>query len=196
VYRNPLSQPYIDSIQGCATTVAATHGVAGCKAGDVITILGGNFQNTAGSQVQVLSGYELLRCSGMQVQSPTVITCVLPYVTVVTVDSVLPIRVIQSSTYPSNWLLAIDYQVPSPSNATTVIVVTESVANHTALIISLSVTLPLIVLLLFCLYCTCWRLYSGNFKLPDGAGDSSSRSWFRHRNSNESDSDLQMGQVN
>ena len=140
LYSNPLSDPRLDSIQGCVTQVSSTRSVSGCSIGDVITLLGANFVGSLTTQVQVYDVGDAFICASPTVLSSSAMTCILPYTPTSAVDSVLPIRIWNMNGTASNWLVAIDYQSSKgPSSA--------GGSGDLRFILSLALLLPVIALL-------------------------------------------------
>ena len=167
---------HINSIQGCQLPVASTRGVAGCQAGSVITLVGSNFALTETTQVQLFSQGELFVCASLRLLSSSQMTCVLPYVVGVATDSVLPIRWSSgTSRRSSNWLLAVDYDLPQAT--------TQSTPSDMKFLVTISVLLPLVVLLIAAVAVLFWRL--GGLS---GKGVERPSSWARHQD----ESDVQL----
>ena len=148
LYYSP-SDPHLNSVQGCDASVTDTRGVAGCHTGDVVTLVGSSFPAASQLSVQLLSNGELFTCTSAKWLSSSALTCTLPYVPPSTAGTVLPIRIVPttSGSRPSNWLIAIDFD-PSPASASN---------GDLKLLISLSTLLPVLVLLMLLVSVMCWQ---------------------------------------
>ena len=110
LYYNAQSDPHITSIQGCSQPSPSTAGVAGCQVGDLITLVGVNFLASLSTQVQLFSQGDTFVCASARVLSSTAMTCLLPYMPGLLLDSVVPIRISNMNGRTSNWLVAVNYQ--------------------------------------------------------------------------------------
>ena len=142
LYTDSGSQPNIVSVQGCASVDAVTRVASGCAVGDVITLNGAWFSALSyDTQVQLYSQGEVFLCSSPRVLSASQMTCVLPYLPLLAVDSVVPIRISNMGYQQSNWLVAINYNPATTASS-------SSSSGDTKFVISLAVLLPVVAILL------------------------------------------------
>ena len=190
LYTDTTQQPNIESVQGCVSVDAATRVASGCQVGDIITLNGANFvPGTTTLQVQLWSDGEAFQCSSPRVLSSTQLTCTLPYLPLLSVDSVLPIRISNMASMQSNWLVAINFNAASTSQS----------SSNMRFIVSLAVLIPLVaVLLVIIAFMLGMRRasgdsgkHSGNEQHTQGSGSG----WSRHSDEKEVESGLQMSGV-
>ena len=187
LYTDTIQQPNLVSVQGCVSVDAVTRVASGCQVGDVITLNGANFvANTINTQVQLWSDGDVFQCSVPRVLSRTQMTCVLPYLPLLAVDSVVPVRIGNMNGMQSNWLVAINFNVAS----------TAASSSDTRFIISLAVLVPLVAVLLVALGVVVLKR-TGSGK-QDGVEQQQvggrSQGWARHSDEKE-ESGLQMSGV-
>ena len=104
VYTVADYQPNIAYVQGCVSADSATRVVSGCQAGDGITLVGTNFVPfSVNTQVQLWVDNDVFLCGTPLLVSSTVLTCVLPSMPLLTVDTILPIRIANMNKQQSNW---------------------------------------------------------------------------------------------
>ena len=188
LYTELLQQPNLVSVSGCASVDAVTRVASGCQAGDVLTLLGSNF--AAGStpvQVQLWSDGEAFLCSSPSIVSRAQMTCVLPFLPLLAVDSVVPVRIANMRQMQSNWLVAVSFAPASTGQS----------SNDTNFIVSLAVLVPLVAALLLVL---ALLLHSRRASKLSGGGQHTSTSggagWSRHSDEKEVEvSGLQMSGV-
>ena len=182
LYHRP-GQPHIVSVAGCAQSNATTRGVAGCRAGDNITLTGSGFVAGAPGtlQVQLYHNGDIFHCASPRVVSRTTLTCRLPLIaSPPLLDTVAPIRVVKLGGSTSNWLVAVSYEPsPLPANADC------SSATDSRYIVVLSVTVPVIVALLLVVARLVTLLRA----------DKSGSLWQRHADDSSHSGGLQMSAV-
>jgi hypothetical protein len=177
LYYNAQSDPHITSIQGCSQPSPGTAGVAGCQVGNLVTLVGVNFLASLSTQVQLFSQGDTFVCASARVLSSTAMTCLLPYMPGLSLDSVVPIRISNMNGRTSNWLVAVNYQSLSSTSS----------SETKKFVISLAVLVPIVALLLVVVAVLCWCNANGG-KLSRPA------SWLRHTDVS-GDSEMQMGSV-
>ena len=188
LYTDPANQPNIVSVQGCASVDAVTRVASGCQVGDVLTLNGVNFvAPSTTTQVQLWSDGDVFLCSAPRVLSLTQMTCILPYLPLLAVDSVVPIRIASMNGLNSNWLVAINFNTATSTQS--------SSSGDTKFIISLAVLIPVVAVLLVMLgvVLVMKRVggkQSGDERHTQGGG----QRWSRHNDEKE-DSRVQMGSV-
>lgn len=192
LYTNTVQQPNLVSVSGCASVDAATRVASGCQVGDVITLNGANFvagSGTAMTQVHLWSDGDVFQCSAPRVLSLTQLTCILPYLPLLAVDSVVPVRIGYMNGMQSNWLVAINFNVAAGQS---------SGSSDAKFIISLAVLIPLVAVLLVLLagVLVMKRSGGGSGKRYESEGQPgrSQQGWSR-QNDEKEESGLQMSGV-
>ena len=145
LYGNPLSDPRLDSVQGCGSSDRATRRVSGCSVGDVITLQGANFVTSRSTLVQLFAAGDAFVCASPRVLSPSAMTCILPYTPPLAVDAVLPIRIYNMNGAASNWLVAVDFGSSGGSDPPAA---DTAGGSDLRFVVTLALLLPLVVLLL------------------------------------------------
>ena len=122
VYRDPVLDPVLYNVTGCADFDAGARGAVGCTTGTTITLTGVNFNNRSSLSVNIYSfeAAVTFACLNSTVLSATTITCTLPYISGETEggEDVFPVSVSIGSR-SSNWLVAVSYSrfLTSPSTS-------------------------------------------------------------------------------
>ena len=189
LYTVPEVQPNIVAIQGCSSVDSRTRVVSGCRVGDVISVVGSGFVSIgSNTQVQLWADGEVFLCAAPRLLNSSLITCMLPYMPAMAVDTVIPVRIANMNGQQSNWLVAVNYNAATADST--------SAANDSRFIITLAVLLPvvtvLIVLLIISLI-TRKSSFGGKWQQHEQQG-SHSGGWRRQSDEKE-DSRLEMSGV-